>query len=110
MLLQYSVILLHLLGVRKQSVEDVERLFSRSLVEWMDKKGYDIEARHLSVVRNWRRACDERGLCSDLRSQFKDNLKAYILDELMPWHEKNSDLSFLEVNRYENFYTCHYIT
>ena len=27
----------------------------------------------------------------------------YIVDELMPWHEKNSDLSFLEVNRYDNF-------
>lgn len=74
----------------------------------MDKQGYDVEARHLSVIHNWRRACDERGLCSDLRSQFNDNLKTYILDELMPWHE-NSDLSFLEVNRYDNFYACCYI-
>ena len=69
-------------------------------MEWMDKKGYDVEARHLSVIHDWRRACDERGLCSDLRSQFNQNLKAYILDDLMPWHEKNSDLNCLEVNRY----------
>lgn len=66
----------------------------------MDKKGYDLEAKHLSVIHNWRRACDERGLCSDLHSQFNQSLKAYILDDLMPWHEKNSDLSLLEVNRY----------
>ena len=87
-------------GVRKQSVEDVDRLFSRSLVEWMDKKGYDFEARHLSIIRNWRRASDERGLCSDLRSQFNKNMLNYILDELMPWHYEISDLSLLEVNRY----------
>jgi len=78
----------------------------------MDKKGYDAEARHLSVIRkfrNWRRACDQRGLFSDLRSQFNQNLKAYILDDLMPWHEKNSDLSYLEVNRYnKSTFMFHY--
>ena len=80
-------------------MENVERLFSRSLVEWMERKGYDFEARHLSIIRNWRQASDERGICSDLRSQFNKNLLNYILDELMPWHNENSDLSFLEVNR-----------
>ena len=80
----------------------------------MDKKGYDVEARHLSVIHDWRRACDERGLCSDLRSQFNQNLKAYILDDLMPWHEKNSDLNCLEVNRYYSWtlviivFTCNF--
>jgi len=60
-------------------VEDVERLFSRSLIEWMERKGYDFEARHLSIIRNWRRASDERGICSgDLRSQFNKNLLNYI--------------------------------
>lgn len=95
------VLLNLLVGVRKQSVEDVECLFSKTLVAWMDKKGYDIKARHLSVVRNWRRACDERGLPSTLHSQFNENLLTYIMDELMPWHadEGLNDYSLLEVNR-----------
>ena len=97
-----TVLLNTLVGVCKQSVEDVERLFSKSMVEWMEKKGYNPEAKYLSIVRNWRRACDERGLSSDLRSQFNRNLLDYILDELIPWHKENSDLSLLEVNRYKN--------
>ena len=100
-LIEYYELLVLFAGVRKQSVEDVERLFSKTLVAWMERKGYEFEARHLSVVRNWRRACDERGLPSTLRSQFKCNLLEYILDELMPWHadEGLSDYSLLEVNR-----------
>ena len=63
-----TVLLNTLVGVCKQSVEDVERLFSKSMTEWMEKKGYDPEAKYLSIVQNWRRACDERELSSDLRS------------------------------------------
>lgn len=51
-----------LFGARKQSVEDVERLFGDSLVKWMDAKGYWKEAEHLRVVHNWKHACDERGI------------------------------------------------
>ena len=40
------------------------------VVEWMDKKGYDLEGKHLSVIQNWRRALDEGGLHSGLQSQF----------------------------------------
>ena len=67
-------------GVRKQSVEDVEWPFSKTLVAWMEKKGCDFEARHLSVVRNWRQACDERGLPSSLRSQFNGNFLEYMFE------------------------------
>ena len=51
----------------------MERLFSKSLVAWMDKKGYNFEARYLSIVHNWRRACNERGLPRILQSQFNSN-------------------------------------
>ena len=89
-------------GMRKQSVEDVERLFSESVVGWMEKNGYDHEAKYLRVIRNWRRACDERGLSAVQRSQFNNDFLNYILDELMPWHKQEGfrDFSLLEVNRY----------
>ena len=88
-------------GICKQSVEDVERLFSPSLVLWMENKGYHHEAEYLKHVRNWRRASDERGLTDDQRSEFNAGLLNYILDDLMPWHKEDGlrDFSLLEVNR-----------
>ena len=56
-------------GVRKQSVEDVDHLFSDDLVCWMEQKGYIREAEYLRSVRGRRKACDEQGLSGDLRSQ-----------------------------------------
>ena len=38
-------------AVRKQSVQDVERLFGESLVIWMEK-GYLVEAKYIRVIRN----------------------------------------------------------
>ena len=87
-------------GIRKQSVEDVERLFGEPLISWMDKKKYTFEMKYLRAVRDWRRACDERGLSDAQRAHFNKNFLDYILDDLMPWHEKQRDFSLLEVNRY----------
>ena len=89
-------------GVCKQSVEDVERLFGDSVINWMEIKGYNVEAEYLRVICNWRRACDERGLSYAQQSQFNNNLLKYVLDELMPLHMKDRlrDFSLLEVNRY----------
>lgn len=88
-------------GVRKQSVEDVERLFGDPVIKWMVRKGYTHEAEYLRVIRNWRRACDERGLSTTERSQFSNDFLNYILDDLMPWHKQDGlrDFSLLEVNR-----------
>ena len=89
-------------GVRKQSVEDVDRLFSSSLITWMEKKVYTPEAEYLRIVHNWRRACDERGLSDAQRSQFNQEFLDYMLDELMPYHHNEGlkDFSLLEVSRY----------
>lgn len=88
-------------GIRKQSVEDVERLISENMVCWMEKKGYVFEAEYLRSVRGWRRACDERGLSSDQRSQLNKAFLDYIICDLMPWHRDPGlrDFSLLEVTR-----------
>ncbi len=92
-------------GVRKQSVEDVERLFSEPMITWMESKGYNFEATYLRVVRGWRRACDERGLSATQRSQYNTEFLDYVLDDLMPWHKEAGlrDFSLLEVNRYVSY-------
>ena len=87
-----------LTGSRKQSVSDVERLFSSNMIRFMETKGYTEEAKYITVVHNWRRACDERGLCAEVRERFNQEFLSYILDELMPWH-REQDFSYLEVNR-----------
>ena len=83
-------------------MEDVEQLFGESVITWMENKGYKIEAKYLRVVRNWRRASDERGLNDEQRYKFNKEFLNYILDDLMPWHrdEGLQDFSLLEVNRY----------
>ena len=88
-----------LTGVRKQSVEDAERLFGPGVISFMEKHGYDAEAEMVKAVRNWRRAIDERGLSEEQRRQFRDNFLSFILDEWMPWHKEVHDFSLLEVNR-----------
>jgi len=50
------------------------------------------------VVRNWRRACNERGLTGDQCSQLSREFLDYILDELMPWHKDGQyDFSSLDL-------------
>ena len=66
----------------------------------MERKGYSFEAKYLTVVRNWRRACDKRGLASAERSQYNLQFMDYILEELIPWHGKPvKDFLLLEVNQ-----------
>lgn len=94
-----------LTGARKQSVSDVERLFSDKMVASMEQKGYHAEAKYIRVVKDWRKACDERGLSDEEREKFNKAFLEYLLDELIPWH-KQGDLSQLEVNRYIHVDRC----
>lgn len=87
-----------LTGAQQQSVLDVERFFSGDMIRFMERKGYIAEAQYLSIVHNWRKACDEQGLSAETRQLFNQEFLQFILDDLMPWH-KDKDLSFLEVNR-----------
>ena len=90
-----------LTGKRKQSIRDVEILFSIGVQQFMEHKGYAYEAKFIETIRNWRRACDERGLTQLQRCHYNYNMLNYILDDLMPWHVTNYDFSLLEVNRYD---------
>ena len=59
-----------LTGQRKQSIRDVEILFSEAVEKFMDKNGYQIEARYIRAVRHWRLACDQRGLSQLQRCRY----------------------------------------
>ena len=98
-----------LTGQRKQSIRDVEVLFSESMEQFMLGNGYTFEAQYIRVVRNWRRACDERGLSELQRCHFNYDLLNFLLDDLMPWHKECYDFSLLEVNRYAHVCTINYL-
>ena len=88
-----------LVGTRKQSIEDIERLFGERLIAFMDKKQYTSEASYLRLVRNWRRATDERGISDSQRQEFSKNFLKFIVEGLIPWSD-TLDYSSLEVNRW----------
>ena len=76
-----------MIGTRKQLVSDIEQIFSLSVLNFMERKNYEFEARYVKIIRNWRRSCDERGLSDQERSRFNEDLIEYILKELVPWYK-----------------------
>ena len=86
-----------LTGVRKQSVEDVERLFGQGVIDFMKDKNYEEEAKYLQKVRNWRRPIDERGLKEQKCLQYIIEFLDRIITDLMPWC--SDGCSLMEVNR-----------
>lgn len=88
-------------GARKQSVQDAERMFSVDMIDFMKNKGYEFEATYISAISNWRRSCDERGLSQLQRCRYNYKLLMFVMDDLMPWHKTDCDLSLMEVNRSE---------
>lgn len=65
----------------------------------MRKNNYEFEEKYVTVILNWRRASDERGLSTSERSKYNMELLQFIKDDLIPWNKKY-DLSTMEVNKY----------
>ena len=65
-----------LTGQRKQSIRNVENLFSSRMVE---AKGHSFEAEYIKVIMNWIRACDKRGLSVPQRSRVNYELLKFLL-------------------------------
>ena len=87
-------------GIRKQSVEDVERLFGEGVIQFMEDNAYEPEMTYLRMVRNWRRAIDERGIPTVDRMKYCKDFLDFIIKDLIPWHVSgDTDLSTLDVNR-----------
>ena len=90
-------------GVRKQSVEDAEKLLSKRVATFMSSKGFTEESKYVSVIAEWHRANDERGMDQISRSRANYNLLNYLLDIWMPWHREKYDFSTIDINRLSLF-------
>ena len=78
---------------------DCERIISRGVVEFMERNGHVNEAKVLRILRNWHKAVDGRGLSEDERSTYLAEMKAWLLDDWMPWDRTESNYSLIDVNR-----------
>ena len=88
-----------LTGKNKQSVPDCERIISVGVISFMERKGHESERKVLTIIRNWHRAVDGRGLSQDTRVTFLQDMKKWLLDDWMPWHSSVKNYSTIDVNR-----------
>ncbi|KAK3739432.1 hypothetical protein QZH41_015586 [Actinostola sp. cb2023] len=88
-----------LVGLRKQSLVDAERLASKFVVRSLLAKGYNREAKHVKLLVNWHEASDGRGLTQLQRCKYNYQMLNYLLDEWLPWHRQTYDFSTIDINR-----------
>lgn len=89
-----------LVGLRKQSVVDAEKLLSFAMKDFMAIRNYATEAEYIHAVASWHEASDGRGLSQLQRCRSNYEMLNYLLDELMPWHKESYNFSLLDINRY----------
>lgn len=89
-----------LVGKRKQSVKDAERLLSYHVVMSLERHGHLGEAEYIRTIAQWHEASDGRGLTQLQRCRYNYSMLNFILDEWMPWHTENYDFSTIDINRF----------
>lgn len=89
-----------LVGKRKQSVKDAERLLSYHVVASLRRHGHNAEADYVHVIAQWHEASDGRGLGQLQRCRYNYKMLNFILDEWMPWHTDIYDFATIDINRY----------
>lgn len=89
-----------LVGKRKQSVKDAERMLSYHVVRSLERHGHQNEAEFVRIIAQWHEASDGRGLSQLQRCRFNYHMLNFILDEWMPWHTQNYDFATIDINRF----------
>ena len=88
-----------LVGSRKQSVPDAEKLLSFHVAKFFKDNHYLAEAEYVETIALWHKASDGHGLSQLQRCRQNYQMLNYILDEWIPWHQDNYDLSTLDINK-----------
>ena len=90
-----------LVGKRRQSVKDAERLLSYHVVHSLERHGKVEEADYVRTIAQWHESSDGRGLSRLERCRFNYKMLNFILEEWMPWYGECYDFSTIDVNRYD---------
>ena len=86
-------------GQHKQSVPDCERLLSPAMARFMGANNYTEDERFITIISNWHKASDGRGLSEEKRRAYNINMLNYLLEDWMPWYKYNLDYSTADINR-----------
>jgi hypothetical protein len=89
-----------LVGMRRQSVKDAERLLSFATASSLKKHGHLKEAEYVDLIARWHEASDGRGLSQLQRCRQNYSLLTYLLVGWCPWYQETGDLSLVDINRY----------
>ena len=89
-----------LVGKRRQSVKDAERLLSYNVVRSLERLGKNEEAAFIRIIAQWHEASDGRGLSQLERCRYNYQIFNFILEEWMPWYMVCYDFSTIDINRY----------
>ena len=66
----------------------------------MEKNCHYAEANILSIIHDWHKAVDGRGLSEETRAQYCKNMMTWLLKDWMPYLDQDHDYSTMDVNRY----------
>ena len=88
-----------LTGKQKESVPHCEEIFSRGVLEFMQRNGHATEAKFIEIVRNWNKAADGRGLSEQTRSQYNKDMLNFLLEDWMPWFQQGRDYATIDILR-----------
>ena len=89
--------------MRKQSVEDAERMISPRVADFMESKGPSETARYFRIFSDYHVANDGHSRTQEWRSTANKATLYYLLDDYMPWRKDGHDLSMIDINKYETF-------
>ena len=88
-----------LVGERKQSVADAERVLPYLVAKFLRDHGHAMEAYCLETVAGWHEAADGRGLKEIKRCRKNYAMLKMVLDEWMPWRRETYDFTNIDINR-----------
>ena len=88
-----------LVGSRKQSVPDAEKLLSFHVAKFSGTTTTTQKLNMLRLLQSGMKASDGRGLSQLQRCRQNYRMLNYILDAWIPWHRDNYDLSLLDINK-----------
>ena len=66
----------------RQNCAISRRFFSQEVQDILSQQGYEAEAEFTGLIRNWFRACDERGLDVQRRLTYLQSMYDYLLDKV----------------------------
>jgi len=69
------------------------------MIAYMDKTGHESEKEVLTILHQWHKAVDGRGLTEETRSRYCKEMKDWLLRDWIPYLGQVEDYSAIDVNR-----------